>query len=105
MIVLEQKSNVYIASLILGLLYRLTLCGFVCFTYIIDYFAGIESGFKKEVIVTSIYNKGCIRAYTIIGTIAVLVNHLTILRTWVSRIGRVALDVLPTLYRSLLNGE
>jgi len=74
MTVLEQISNPYLASLVLGLFYGLTFCASACFPYIISYIAGIGAGFKKGVIVTSIYNSGRIAACAIIGTIAALLS-------------------------------
>jgi len=74
MTVLEQISNPYIASLILGLLYGLTFCTSACLPYIISYIAGIGAGFRKGVIVTTIYNSGRIVAYAIIGTIVGLLG-------------------------------
>jgi sulfite exporter TauE/SafE len=74
MTVLEQISNPYLASLSLGLLYGLTFCASACLPYIISYIAGIGAGFKKGVLITSIYNSGRILAYAIIGTIAALVS-------------------------------
>ena len=41
MTVLEQISNPYIASLILGLLYGLTFCASACLPRIISYIKGI----------------------------------------------------------------
>jgi hypothetical protein len=55
MTVLEQNSNPYLASLILGLLYGLTFCASACLPHIISYIAGIEAGFKKGITVTSNY--------------------------------------------------
>jgi hypothetical protein len=55
MTVLQQISNPYLASLILGLLYRLTFCTSACLPYVISYIAGIGAGFRKGVVVTSIY--------------------------------------------------
>ena len=69
MMVLEQISNPYLASLILGLLYGLTFCTTICLPYIVSYIAGIGAGFRKGIIVTSIYNSGRIAAYAIIGTV------------------------------------
>jgi sulfite exporter TauE/SafE len=74
MTVLQQISNLYLASLILGLLYGLTFCASACLPYIISYIAGIGAGFRKGVIVTSIYNSGRIVAYAIIGTIVGLLS-------------------------------
>ena len=74
MTVLEQISNPYLASLILGLLYGLTFCTSACLPYIISYIAGIGAGFRKGVIVTTIYNSGRIVAYAIIGTIVGLLG-------------------------------
>ncbi len=68
MTVLQQISNPYLASLILGLLYGLTFCASACLPYIISYIAGIGAGFKKGVIITTVYNSGRIVAYAIIGT-------------------------------------
>ena len=69
MTVLEQISNPYLASLILGLFYGLTFCTTICLPYIVSYIAGIGAGFRKGIVVTSIYNSGRIVAYAIIGTI------------------------------------
>jgi sulfite exporter TauE/SafE len=74
MTVLEQISNPYLASLSLGLLYGFTFCASACLPYIISYIAGIGAGFKKGIIITSIYNTGRILAYAIIGTIAALLS-------------------------------
>ncbi|MDG6223160.1 MAG: sulfite exporter TauE/SafE family protein [Candidatus Bathyarchaeota archaeon] len=74
MTVLEQISNPYLASLVLGLLYGLTFCASACLPYIVSYIAGIGAGFKKGVMVTTIYNAGRIVAYAIIGTIVGLVS-------------------------------
>jgi len=68
MTVLQQISNPYLASLILGLLYGLTFCASACLPYIISYIAGIGAGFKKGVIITTVYNSGRIVAYALIGT-------------------------------------
>jgi hypothetical protein len=54
MTVLQQISNPYLASLILGLLYGLTFCASACLPYIISYIAGIGAGFKKGAIITSL---------------------------------------------------
>jgi sulfite exporter TauE/SafE len=74
MTVLQQISNPYLASLILGLLYGLTFCTSACLPYVISYIAGIGAGFRKGVIVTSIYNSGRIVAYAVIGTTAGLLK-------------------------------
>lgn len=55
MTVLQQISNPYLASLILGLLYGLTFCTSACLPYITSYIAGIGAGFRKGVIATPIY--------------------------------------------------
>jgi len=55
MTVLQQISNPYLASLVLGLLYGLTFCTSACLPYIISYIAGIGEGFRKEVVATSVY--------------------------------------------------
>ena len=68
MTVLQQISNPYLASLVLGLLYGLTFCASACLPYIISYIAGIGAGFKKGVIITTVYNSGRIVAYALIGT-------------------------------------
>lgn len=74
MTVLQQISDPYLASLILGLLYGLTFCTSACLPYIISYIAGIGAGFKKGVIITTIYNSGRIVAYAIIGTVVGLLS-------------------------------
>jgi len=74
MTVLQQISNPYLASLILGLLYGVTFCASACLPYILSYIAGIGAGFRKGVIITSIYNSGRIVAYAIIGTIVGLLS-------------------------------
>jgi len=74
MTVLEQISDPYLASLVLGLLYGLTFCASACLPYIISYIAGIGAGFKKGIVVTTIYNAGRIVAYAIIGTIVGLLS-------------------------------
>jgi xanthine/uracil/vitamin C permease (AzgA family) len=53
--VLQNISNPYLASLILGLLYGLTFCTSTCLPYIISYIAGIGAGFRKGIVATSIY--------------------------------------------------
>lgn len=55
MTVLQQISKPYIASLILGLLHGLTFCTSACLPYVTSYSAGVGAGFRKGVIVTSIY--------------------------------------------------
>jgi sulfite exporter TauE/SafE len=69
MTVLEQISNPYLASLILGLIYGLTFCTTACLPYLVSYIAGIKAGFRKGLIVTTTYNAGRIIAYAIIGSI------------------------------------
>ncbi len=69
MTVLQQISNPYFASLVLGLLYGLIFCTSVCLPYVISYIVGIGAGFRKGITVTSIYNSGRIAAYAIIGAI------------------------------------
>jgi sulfite exporter TauE/SafE len=69
MTVLEQISNPYLASLILGLIYGLTFCTTACLPYLVSYIAGIKAGFHKGVIVTTTYNAGRITAYAIIGSV------------------------------------
>ena len=76
MTVLQQISNPYLASLSLGLLYGLTFCTSACLPYILSYIAGIGAGFRKGVIVTTIYNSGRILAYAIIGTAAGLLSAM-----------------------------
>ena len=74
MTVLQQISNPYFASFVLGLLYEFTFCASACLPYIVSYIAGIGAGFKKGIIVTSIYNSGRIVAYAIIGTVVGLLS-------------------------------
>ena len=74
MTVLEQISNPYLASLVLGLVYGLTFCASSCLPYLVSYIAGIGAGFKKGIIITTVYNGGRIVAYAIIGTIVGLLS-------------------------------
>ena len=74
MTVLQQISNPYLASLVLGLLYGLTVCASACLPYILSYITGIGAGFKKGVIITTVYNSGRIVAYALIGTIVGLLS-------------------------------
>lgn len=67
MTILEQISNPYLASLVLGVFYGFTFCTSICLPYISSYIAGISAGFRKGVIVTAIYNSGRIAAYGVIG--------------------------------------
>ncbi len=69
MTLLEQISNPYLASLVLGLIYGLTFCTSACLPYLVSYIAGIKAGFRKGVTVTLVYNSGRIVAYAIIGTL------------------------------------
>ena len=69
MTLLEQISNPYLASLLLGLLSGLTLCTSTCLPYIVSYIAGIGAGFRKGFTVALLYNIGRIVAYTLIGAI------------------------------------
>jgi len=69
MTVLEQISNPYLASIVLGLLYGITFCATACLPYIVSYIAGIGAGFKKGIVITTVYNSGRIVAYAIVGTI------------------------------------
>ncbi|MDH5596144.1 MAG: sulfite exporter TauE/SafE family protein [Candidatus Bathyarchaeota archaeon] len=57
----------YLASFALGLLYGLTFCASACLPYVTSYIAGIGAGFRKGVMVTSIYNSGRVTAYALIG--------------------------------------
>ncbi|MDH5663987.1 MAG: sulfite exporter TauE/SafE family protein [Candidatus Bathyarchaeota archaeon] len=76
MTLLSEISNPYLGSLILGMLYGLTLCTSVCLPYVIGYIAGIGAGFRKGVMVTSIYNSGRVTAYALIGGLAGLFRTL-----------------------------
>ena len=104
MTVLEQISNPHLSSLSLGLLYRLPFCASASLPYIISYIAGIGAGFKKGIIVTSIYNSGRILAYAIKGTIMGLLNKTALFRTRLSSIRGISLAVmgLGGLFNSLL---
>ncbi|MDH5686553.1 MAG: sulfite exporter TauE/SafE family protein [Candidatus Bathyarchaeota archaeon] len=66
---LPQVGNPYLASLALGLFYGLTFCTSACLPYVISYIAGIKAGFRKGIIVTSIYNVGRVTAYALIGVL------------------------------------
>jgi sulfite exporter TauE/SafE len=72
MTLLEQISNPYLASLVLGVFYGFTFCTSICFPYISSYIAGISAGFRKGVKVTAIYNSGRITAYAVIGILTAL---------------------------------
>ena len=63
MTLLPEIPNPYLASFALGLLYGLTFCTSLCLPYLTSYIAGIGAGFRKGVIVTSIYNSGRVTAY------------------------------------------
>lgn len=76
MTLLPEISNPYFASLILGMLYGLTFCTSVCLPYIVSYIAGIGAGFRKGVMVTSIYNAGRVTAYALIGALIGLFKNL-----------------------------
>lgn len=67
MTMIPQAGNPYLATLALGLFYGLTFCTSTCLPYVISYIAGIKAGFRKGIIVTSIYNLGRVAAYTVIG--------------------------------------
>jgi sulfite exporter TauE/SafE len=69
MTMLPQVGNPYLASLVLGLFYGLTFCTSTCLPYVISYIAGIKAGFRKGIIVTSIYNLGRVAAYALIGVL------------------------------------
>jgi len=76
MTLLPEIPNPYLASLILGMLYGLTFCTSVCLPYIISYIAGIGAGFRKGVMVTSIYNAGRVTAYALIGALTGLFKNV-----------------------------
>jgi sulfite exporter TauE/SafE len=67
MTLLPEIPNPYLASFALGLLYGSTFCTSACLPYITSYIAGIGAGFRKGVIVTSIYNSGRVTACALIG--------------------------------------
>jgi sulfite exporter TauE/SafE len=69
MSMLQQIGNPYLASLVIGLFYGLTFCTSACLPYITSYIAGIKAGFRKGVIITSIYNIGRITAYALLGVV------------------------------------
>lgn len=69
MTLLPEIPNPYLASFALGLLYGLPFCTSACLPYITSYIAGIGAGFRKGVIVTSIYNSGRVTAYALIGAL------------------------------------
>jgi len=76
MTLLPEIPNPYLASFALGLLYGLTFCTSVCLPYVTSYIAGIGAGFRKGVIVTSIYNSGRVTAYALIGGLTSLFKTL-----------------------------
>jgi sulfite exporter TauE/SafE len=69
MTLLQQIGNPYLASLAIGLFYGLTFCTSVCLPYVTSYIAGIKAGFRKGVVVTSIYNSGRVTAYALLGAL------------------------------------
>lgn len=70
MSLLQQIPDPYFSSLVLGVLYGLTFCNSACLPYVVSYVAGIGAGFRKGVIVTSIYNLGRVAAYGLLGGLA-----------------------------------
>jgi sulfite exporter TauE/SafE len=64
---LPQIADLYLASLVFGLFYGSTFCTSECLPYVISYIAGIGAGFRRGVMVTSIYNSGRITAYAMLG--------------------------------------
>jgi sulfite exporter TauE/SafE len=72
--VLPQIANPYLASLVLGLFYGLAFCTSACFPYVISYIAGIGAGFRRGVIVTSIYNSGRVTAYALLGGLTAILK-------------------------------
>jgi sulfite exporter TauE/SafE len=74
MTLLQQIPDPYLASLVFGLLYGLTFCTSACLPYIVSYIAGIGAGFRKGIIVTSIYNSGRISAYAVLGGVACMLK-------------------------------
>jgi sulfite exporter TauE/SafE len=71
---LQQISDPYVSAILLGLFYGLTFCTSVCLPYVVSYIAGIGAGFKKGVVVTTIYNSGRIAAYAVIGGVTGLLR-------------------------------
>jgi sulfite exporter TauE/SafE len=76
MTLLEQISNPYLGSLVLGVFYGLTFCTSICLPYVSSYIAGISAGFRKGVKITAIYNSGRITAYAVIGSLTWLFKTL-----------------------------
>jgi cytochrome c-type biogenesis protein len=69
MTLLPEISNPYLASFAFGLLYGSTFCTSTCLPYVTSYIAGIGAGFRKGVLVTSIYNSGRVTACALIGAL------------------------------------
>ena len=69
MTIIEQISNPYLASIVLGLIYGLTFCSTTCLPYIVSYIAGLNAGFREGTTITLMYNSGRILAYAIIGNL------------------------------------
>ena len=69
MTLLQQISNPYLASLVLGLLSGLTFCTSACLPYVVSYIAGIGAGFRKGFTVALLYNTGRIVAYALVGIV------------------------------------
>ena len=83
MSLIPEIPNPYLASFAFGLMYGLIFCTSACLPYITSYIAGIGAGFRKGVIVTSIYNLGRVTAYAliggVIGMLKLLVNDAVLL--------------------------
>src|SRR4030042_406003 len=83
MSLIPEIPNPYLASFAFGLMYGLIFCTSACLPYITSYIAGIGAGFRKGVIVTSIYNLGRVTAYAliggVIGMLKLLVNDAILL--------------------------
>ena len=83
MSLIPEIPNPYLASFAFGLMYGLIFCTSACLPYITSYIAGIGAGFRRGVIVASIYNLGRVTAYALIGglvgTLKLLVNDAVLL--------------------------
>ncbi len=67
MSLLPNVANPYVAALAGGFLYGLVFCTSTCLPFVASYIAGINAGFRKGVVVTSIFNLGRVTAYALIG--------------------------------------
>lgn len=72
-----ENMHPFLGALVFGLFYGLTYCTSVCLPYVASYFAGIGGGFRKGIVVTSIYNSGRLVTYTLLGGLVGILKGFT----------------------------